>query len=70
MCINGMFVALELKRDAREKADPLQEHNIKKIIAARGLAFLVFPENWQKVFETLQRLAGEENGPNKIRNDS
>lgn len=69
-CVNGMFIALELKRSESARIDPLQEHNINKIIAARGLAFLVFPENWQKVFQTLQRLAGEENGSNQIRNDS
>lgn len=57
-CVNGKFVALELKRSAKEKPDPLQAYNLQKILAANGLAFVVFPENWDEIFNTLTALAG------------
>lgn len=62
MCVAGKFVALELKRSAKEKPDPLQEHNLKLIRDAGGVGLLVFPENWNEVFEQLKNLAGGNNG--------
>ncbi len=65
MCINGMFVALELKKSANEDPDLLQDHNIERINQAGGLGFKVFPENWDKVFLTLVALSkGEKDDRN------
>jgi len=56
-CINGLFVAIELKPDAKTKLEPLQEYNLNAIDKAGGLAFKATPENWQKVYATLMELA-------------
>lgn len=46
-CIKGRFVALELKSSAGAHIDELQMYTIKQISAAKGSAFIVFPENWE-----------------------
>lgn len=57
VCVNGYFVALELKRDERQKPDPLQSHVIDKIKKAGGQAFLVHPMNWPDVLMQIRLLA-------------
>jgi hypothetical protein len=52
-----MFIALELKKDAKEKADPLQGHNLSRINGAKGIGLVVSPENWEKVFNVITILA-------------
>ncbi len=63
ICINGIFIALELKRSVKEKTKgTLQELNILKIRRAGGLAFFTYPENWDKTKEMLIALSkGERN---------
>lgn len=61
-CVNGRFVALELKRDlveyhARSKRAKLQMHNIKEINYCRGVAFKVCPEKWTEKKKLLKRIA-------------
>lgn len=56
-CVNGIFVAMELKRDALNKASPLQQFTIDQIIRAKGCAWVVSPENWDKTKEALKALA-------------
>lgn len=42
MCINGKFIAIELKSPMRKaKATPLQIHEINRIQKAGGLAFVI-----------------------------
>jgi hypothetical protein len=57
ICIKGLFVALELKRNDQEDADPLQTFTLHKIDAAGGIAYVVNPTNWPAIFEELKRLA-------------
>lgn len=57
-CIAGKFVALELKRDAKSKATPLQVWTLEQIVDARGLALVVHPGNWAEVWEMLFLIAG------------
>lgn len=57
LCVNGIFVALELKKDAKEKADPLQLHKLEKIKNAGGWAFVVHPKNWLEIYAALKKLA-------------
>lgn len=52
LCVNGVFVALELKV-GRGKADPLQEFNLAQIIKARGISIVATPEIWDGVFKQL-----------------
>ena len=55
-CIDGNFVALELKKE-KKKADPLQQYNIRRIIESSGFAAVAYPNNWQEIFEMLSKLA-------------
>ena len=57
MCVHGVFVALELKSSANEKPTELQKYNLGRIAQARGLALLVYPENWDEVFQMLTKIA-------------
>lgn len=45
-CIDGSFVAIELKRHIDCAADPLQNHTLGKIKTAGGIAICVSPQNW------------------------
>lgn len=49
-CINGKFIALELKRESAVKPEPLQIYELSKISKAGGLGYIVCPENWSEVF--------------------
>lgn len=57
LCINGSFVALELKASAQEMPTPLQRRKLEWILDAEGIAFVVYPENWDEILEYLQILA-------------
>lgn len=57
LCVNGMFVALELKRDSKAKATRLQEFTLENINKAGGLGVVVRPENFEKVMRVIEILA-------------
>lgn len=57
MCVNGQFVALELKKDQSEQADWLQQYHIAEITKAGGWATIVSPETWDQVYSILCRMA-------------
>jgi len=57
LCINGRFVALELKSDEESEIRPLQTYKLEKIIQAGGLAFRVDRSNWKEVHAELLKLA-------------
>lgn len=52
-CVNGYFVALELKRGEGFKATPLQEYTLEQIRNANGSATVCYPENWDEIFIAL-----------------
>ena len=56
-CINGTFVAIELKVDA--KLERLQEYKLKLISEAGGLGLVVTPDNWDLTYEFLHTIAIE-----------
>lgn len=56
-CINGRFVALELKRERGGKPDALQAYALGQIVRARGFAVIAYPENWPSVYAELEILA-------------
>lgn len=67
LCVNGWFVALELKKDALEEPDPLQRHRLLNIVNSNGIAFVVYPENWEEIYAQLKKLAcGEARGFSNI----
>jgi hypothetical protein len=64
ICLNGIFVVLELKKDEKEaklvnRTTALQKHNLSLIKRCRGKAFLVWPENWKKVFKKIAEMGIE-----------
>lgn len=65
ICMNGHFVALELKKDPKAKVSALQEYNIDEICLAHGFGFIVLPENWAGILKFLETLMERE-----IKNDS
>lgn len=52
-CVNGKFVAIELKRSSKEKPDALQELSLNRIAEAGGIGLVVNPENWQETYRAL-----------------
>ena len=57
MCVNGLFIAIELKKGVGEKASPLQEWHILKINQTGGWALVVHPDNWKAIYSKLEQLA-------------
>jgi hypothetical protein len=57
MCVNGIFIALELKKSDKEKPDLLQDHELRSINLAGGIGVKVTPENWKNVYVALQTLS-------------
>lgn len=55
-CINGTFVAMELKRSEKEKATPLQLYTLEQIHNAFGYSKVVTPGNWDEILEELRGL--------------
>lgn len=53
-CINGQFVALELKKDNTSPPSALQAYILEKIRKAGGMAFVVSPENWEEIYAHLK----------------
>jgi len=57
LCVNGIFVALELKRDSKSKASRLQEHTLEMINKSGGLGIVVRPDNFEKVITVIKTLS-------------
>jgi len=71
-CVNGKFVALELKRSgsaARLKTGHivLQRHTLGKISKAGGIGCFVYPENLEEVISLIWSLAPDK-GLSKLNN--
>jgi len=58
-CVNGTFLALELKRSESATKSPLQKHNISKIREANGYAVFLYPENFDEITTDLERIAND-----------
>jgi hypothetical protein len=55
LCINGTFVALELK-DRKGKLSTLQKHNLSLIKEAGGIALVADQDTWMTVKDILLHL--------------
>ena len=60
LCINGRFVALELKAHPQAHVSPLQDWTLKEIARTGGIALITFPSNWSDTYLLLQEVAGDE----------
>ncbi len=57
ICINGLFVAVELKKDSKKSADALQTYIGEKIYKnAMGIFFVAHPDNWHEILLKLHLL--------------
>ena len=57
VCLGGKFIAIELKKDAKEEPNELQKWTLNAIAHAGGISFVVHPGNWYETFDTLKHLA-------------
>lgn len=57
MCVNGRFVALELKADKKARIDKLQIYTLKQIEKSGGVAIVTYPENWEETYKRLRNIA-------------
>jgi hypothetical protein len=60
LCINGYFVALELKSSIKAKPTKLQAWMIEGILRANGAAYVINPENWPAIFNYLKSVSEDE----------
>lgn len=55
-CVNGYFIALELKKSSADKPTALQEWVLSKIHGAGGVAVDVNPESFEQTYEILYKI--------------
>jgi Holliday junction resolvase len=56
-CVNGVFVAIEVKASLISKPSALQSYNIQKIKEACGVGMVIFPENFASQLELIKEIA-------------
>lgn len=54
-CVNGYFVAIEVKAENGTPSD-LQEYNVRKINEAGGIAMILYPKNFGDFKDLIYRL--------------
>jgi hypothetical protein len=54
-CVQGRFVAIELKKDKKEKLTRIQRYVMDKIQEAGGLTFVAYPENMDSVIREIEQ---------------
>lgn len=59
-CINGYFVAIEVKAQ-NGKPSELQKYHVKKINEAHGFAVILYPQDWE-LFKELVNYLNEYSG--------
>jgi hypothetical protein len=55
-CLNGYFIAMELKSSLSAEISALQLHNLRQITNAGGISLVCSPETWFNDKEILQDL--------------
>jgi len=56
-CLNGNFIAIELKRSAKAEIELLQVIKLERIGKAGGTAIIAYPENWEVVYAQLVKMS-------------
>lgn len=54
-CVNGRFVAIEVKGDGGH-VSPLQYHTICKIIYSGGIAMVVYPHDFETFCKSIEEI--------------
>lgn len=57
LCVNGRFVAIELKASEDAKVSKMQLFNLEAIAKVGGIGLLVYPQNWMKTLIHLQNIS-------------
>lgn len=57
LSVSGYFIALELKSSHKSKVSALQQYNVDRINKAQGRAYIVYPENWDIIYDELKLIA-------------
>lgn len=60
MCVNGLFVALELK-DMNGKLSPIQDAKLHNISKADGMSLVVDQQMWPEALELIESMLGGNN---------
>ena len=58
VCLNGVFIALELKTDIG-KISKLQEFNLNKIAKCGGVSIVLMPQNYDETMAFLDNVSQE-----------
>lgn len=58
ICLNGVFIALELKTDSG-KVSKLQEYNLNKIAKCGGISIVLMPQNYDETMLFLDNISQE-----------
>jgi len=61
-CVNGVFLGIECKADAKKKPTLLQTRNAKLAQAAGGVIFLVHADNIKDLKYTIDQITGGKYG--------
>ena len=56
-CLQGTFVAIELKSEENARITELQKYKLDLIDRAGGVALVVCPENWERVYRRLTKFS-------------
>lgn len=56
-CVNGHFVAVEVKAE-NGRPSPLQLYNIDKISKAGGVVYILYPKDFDKFKQDMEKLNG------------
>lgn len=59
LCVAGLFVAMELKKDSKSNITRLQLYKLQKIYAAGGIGLIVSPENWELIYDRIKCIAND-----------
>ena len=59
-CINGQFIALELKKDDKTNPSKLQDYVLKRIADTNGIALVLNPQNFEESYAMLMELSCNE----------
>lgn len=70
LCINGFFIAVELKANEDSKVSKLQLYKLQKVVDAGGFGLVCYPQNFQKTKEILIKFTEIENVASNLENTS
>jgi hypothetical protein len=61
ICVEGRFIALELKKDTKSKPTRLQKHILEQVKAAGGFACVCHPDNFKELIENIKEMVSGNN---------